>query len=262
MLQEIRSAQLDSDFGVNPLDGSITFLARDPTAVRNAIAAGKITPPKTYKVEESGGILPTASLIGGAAWNAYYGEYAKCTIGFPVIYNSTTKGASTAGHCTIDNQVEYNATFASNYGDSGGIPLTFKQQWVSDNLDVQWHTVSSTHTISTYYWDGTTSVLITGAQRVALGETLCKFGRTTGKTCGSVDPNWWWDSAYSGYFFRLNKPAGSSSLSLEGDSGGPVFSNGIAKGWTHGRDDSGNAYFMAASELYDKNTGLQVLCWC
>lgn len=262
LLQQIRSAGLDTDFGISPLDGGITFLAQNPAEMEKAITSGTISPQRPYKVQKSTGIIPTASLIAGAAWNAYYGDYAECTIGFPVIYNSTTKGTSTAGHCTIDDQVEYNATFATKYGDSGGISLSFKRQWTSDNLDIQWHTASSSHTISTYYWDGTTSVLITGVQRVALGETLCKFGRTTGKTCGNVDPNWWWDKTYSGYFFRLNKPSGSSSLSLKGDSGGPVFSNGIAKGWTHGTDAGGNAYFMAASEIYDKNTGLQVLCWC
>lgn len=103
---------------------------------------------------------------------------------------------------------------------------------------------------------------LTGAAQSLTGETLCKFGRTTGQTCGKVDANWTWDPNFSGYYLRMNTATSGTFLTLEGDSGGPVYSGSIAKGWIHGRDGTGNAYFMPVTEFYNKVPSMQVLCVC
>lgn len=256
LLQQTLQAGVNTDFGIDPFSGRVTFLAKDPAALRRAIANGVVRAPQDHQIEQSEGIIPTTALIAGAAYNAQYGNYAKCTMGFSILSNSTTRGASTAGHCDIHSPAQYNATFGSNYGDAGGVTLTFRQEWVTNNLDFQWHTVASPHTIEPQFWEGSSAVTVTGAAQSFAGETLCKFGRTTGKTCGTVDSQWWYDSPY-GYFLKLN-----NASVIEGDSGGPVFSGSIAKGWIHGRDGSGNGYFMPVTELYNKVPSMQVLCIC
>lgn len=262
LVQQIRRASIEADVGVDPFTGRVTFLAKDSGALRNAISQGSITAPADYAIEQSNGIVSTTTLIAGAAWNAPYGNAALCTTGFAVIYNSVTKGISTAGHCDINSPAEYNATFSSMYGNTGGVPLTFKQEWTSNNVDFQWHTASSSNPISPEFWEGSTSVTVSGVAQSLSGETLCKFGRTTYKTCAKINSQWFFDKNGYGYFLRLDNTAPGAFLTKEGDSGGPVFSGSIAKGWIHGRDDSGNAYYMPVTELYNNVPGMQVLCIC
>lgn len=262
LIREVRAAGVDADVAVNPFTGLVQFLAKDAAAMRAAIEGGAVRPPANYRIEQSEGIIPTTTLIAGAAYNAQFGNYAECTTGFAVLQSGTTRGISTAGHCDINSPAQYNGAFASHYGDAGGVTITYKQEWITNNLDFQWHTVASPHAVSPEYWDGASAITVTGAGQSLSGETLCKFGRTTGKTCGKVDPAWHWDVNYTGYFLRLNTSAPGTFLTLEGDSGGPVFSGSIAKGWIHGRDGTGNAYYMPVTELYNKVPSMQVLCIC
>ena len=74
--------------------------------------------------------------------------------------------------------------------------------------------------------------------QVQTGEYVCKYGRTTGYTCGTIETKYqdqcsWWDwltgwCLYS--FVRVSTPTKTTALAKEGDSGGPVFWSGVAYG--------------------------------
>ena len=71
---------------------------------------------------------------------------------------------------------------------------------------------------------------------------MCKFGRKSGQTCGTVEQYNYWVPNY-GY---MTKVVAGSPMNDFGDSGGPVFKGSLAAGWVHGKDGAGNLYYSEA----------------
>jgi hypothetical protein len=74
---------------------------------------------------------------------------------------------------------------------------------------------------------------------VVIGETVCKYGRTTDYGCGEVEEkeaDAHWVPNQTGRYISLKRC--DTDLNTEGDSGGPVFFNytayGIMSGWQFG----------------------------
>lgn len=91
------------------------------------------------------------------------------------------------------------------------------------------------------------------------GEAVCKFGRTTKQTCGTVTPNMVWSNGY-GYMSDVvansNVP---SPMNANGDSGGPIwFSTGTAVGIVHASWGDRHMLFTDVAALYERGTGLQI----
>ncbi|MEM8532820.1 MAG: S1 family peptidase [Chloroflexota bacterium] len=175
------------------------------------------------------------------------GEATECTTGFLVRDGNGTYGLTTAGHCPdTQNFLGNNIPFVAG-SDSG-------------SYDLQWHTIgsltpSATINKSTDYtqWESITGTVSRSAQ--PNGTYVCKYGKTTGLTCGlvnsnSVRPNYIKDAAPT--FMRV-KTTDGSRMTLGGDSGGPYFLNGKAYGIQSG--DGGlmldEAVYMAVDYFAD-----------
>lgn len=250
-----------ADVAVSAPLNKIRVLARDPAAVQQAVAAGKITLPDIASVEQFSGITATIGNIG-AGYAANTTSFS-CTTGFTVTRTTVSeRGTTTAGHC--DNSLKVSDNYSSDYSSSGQAPTTYKQQWIVPTnldygIDLQWHTVSSsTYTPIPQFWNGTSWVGVTGGKDDLAGEYVCKFGRTTSQTCGYIDPYEYYDSTFKGYFPRVNRGSGPQ-LNIEGDSGGPVYQGSLAVGFVHGRDSTYNMYYTPLRNLVQNNTGLAVL---
>ena len=89
-------------------------------------------------------------------------------------------------------------------------------------------------------------------------EYVCKYGRTTGSTCGHVT-SLNYSALGAGGFVRVEKDG--ANLSEGGDSGGPWYLSRYDEAWgihnDHPFDDPNDAYFMPASRFED--AGLRVL---
>lgn len=139
-----------------------------------------------------------------------------CTSGFTVRNSSGTRGVSTAGHCG-DGQTLL------------GIALTFRGQAYSGSYDIQWHSAAGhTFTNTIKVGTGTRSILGTRARSSqTVGSQVCKQGRTTGYTCGTISTT---SYCASGACTWVRVAGNGVNLSEGGDSGGPWFSGNTAYG--------------------------------
>jgi hypothetical protein len=254
----LEAAGATLDAAINPADGSVVLLTPNPDALSALISSSGVAVPDFVRIEQFDGIETTADVYGGRAYNASTG--LGCTTGFTVLRSADQiRGVSTAGHC--DNTGKFSTSNTSTYSSSGQIALTFRQQWISNNLDIQWHTAGTGNVFPPIFWNGTSTMQVTGGQDDIPGTYLCKFGRTTLQTCGYVDVYEYYNGPY-GYFSRVNKNATYPVMNDSGDSGGPVYSGSLAAGTVHGKDSSGNMYFMPLRRFVENNIGIIVLCVC
>jgi hypothetical protein len=149
---------------------------------------------------------------------AMYGglPISTCTTGFTVRNSAGTRGVSTAGHC-------------GNSQTLSGYALTFRGEAYSGSYDVQWHNASGhTYPNTIKVSSGTRS--ITGTRSRAsqtVGSQVCKQGKTTGYTCGTISTT---SYCASGACTWVRVAGNGVNLSEGGDSGGPWFSGNTAYG--------------------------------
>ena len=161
----------------------------------------------------------------------YAGQPANgCTFGWTVRRNgTTTDGITTAQHC---DDAQFN----------NGVGLPF-QGSSNGSADTQWHTtpgfVDEPKFRVNFAGDVRTVTSITNYANVVIGQTICKYGKTTGYGCGEVEEKTadaHWVENQTGRYISLKRC--NTDLSTEGDSGGPVFFNysafGIVSGWQFG----------------------------
>lgn len=149
------------------------------------------------------------SMYGGLA-------ISTCTTGFTVRTSSGTRGVSTAGHC-------------GNTQSLSGYALTFRGEAYSGSYDIQWHNASG-HTFPNTIKVGSSTRSITGTRTRAnqtVGSQVCKQGKTTGYTCGTISTT---SYCASGACTWVRVAGNGTNLSEGGDSGGPWFSGNTAYG--------------------------------
>jgi hypothetical protein len=237
-------------------------LVKDPTSALAAIVGGRFRAAPGTQIEQFDGIALTATEVpGGQNYRGTFsnGDINECTRGFNVKQtNGSLYGVTTAGHCENNGRDE-----------TTGVSLAFRQEWVSNGVDSQWHTFSggNNYLVVPKFYNGAGVVTVTGAQGVAQGQYICKYGRSTGQTCGYTDPYTYTDSY--GAFYRMNSNSTYPRQSLEGDSGGPVFTGSIALGQVHGRDGGNptpgpvtNMYFTPLTAWAPNNVTVGVTCYC
>lgn len=139
-----------------------------------------------------------------------------CTTGFTVRNSAGTRGVSTSGHC-------------GNSQSYSGYALTFMGEAYSGSYDIQWHRRSGdTYTNTIKVGSGTRSITGTRTRtNQAVGASVCKQGKTTGYTCGTISTI---SYCASGACTWVRVAGGSVNLSEGGDSGGPWFSGNTAYG--------------------------------
>ncbi|HEX5869528.1 MAG TPA: S1 family peptidase, partial [Longimicrobium sp.] len=139
-----------------------------------------------------------------------------CTSGFTVRNSAGTRGVSTAGHC-------------GNSQTLGGVALTFRGEAYSGSYDVQWHNASGhTYPNTIKVSTGTRAITATRSRTSqTVGSQVCKQGRTTGYTCGTISTI---SYCASGACTWVRVAGNGVNLSEGGDSGGPWFSGNTAYG--------------------------------
>lgn len=187
----------------------------------------------------------------------------RCTTGFAV-QSGGTLGVTTAGHC--DNTQQHY-----------GLSLPFAGEAWYGSSDIQWNTAPDlfvTNRIFDGVNDSTTPYyrFITATKsrdEQVVGEFVCKYGVTTGQTCGTIDSKTFLPRNENGEDLvpgatptYIHVTGGSVNLSEGGDSGGPWFSGSTAYG-THvgGGPGSGgtlnDSFYMAID--YIAPLGVSVL---
>lgn len=177
-----------------------------------------------------------------------------CTFGFTVRKNgTTTEGITTAAHCP-DTQ-SYAGTNLPLVNASNG------------SADTQWHTtpgMTDEARMKTSASGTTRNVTSrTMYSNVVIGQTICKYGYTTGYGCGEVEEKEAdapWVPNQTGRYISLKRCG--TDLSTEGDSGGPVFYNnsafGIISGWQFGGLACQDELVFASVSYMEGNLGLTI----
>lgn len=155
-----------------------------------------------------------------------------CTSGFTV-RSGSQRGILTAAHCS--NELAYRL-----YGSSTWFGTTFRAERYDHQTDAQWNQVSASVVEPTFHGSSTSTARLFTGQRSRIqqdGAGICKRGMTTGYSCGFVTSITYrpthqgacGGSACVAAWVRAEGPSLQCNL---GDSGGPVFTNGIAYGLT------------------------------
>jgi hypothetical protein len=173
-------------------------------SARAAVSAGEATIVEVDQLPQE-----EISMYGGLSITG-------CTSGFTVRNSAGTRGVSTAGHC-------------GNSQTLSGVALTFRGEAYSGSYDVQWHNASG-HTYPNTIKVSTATRAITSTRARSsqtVGSQVCKQGRTTGYTCGTISTT---SYCASGACTWVRVAGNGTNLSEGGDSGGPWFSGNTAYG--------------------------------
>lgn len=245
----LRSQGLRFDSEINLAENRVDLFTLDTDLLKARLQPFEAGLPSEIEVIATDGLLETeqAALVGGASMST-------CTVGFNVRRNSDNElGTLTAAHCGNSQTVL-------------GVSLPFRAQDISGNQDVQWHSACDLLDVTDDFNSGIGIRDVTGTRNrnnQTVGTLVCKFGRTTGRTCGfiestSVAPSSAVTSPQS-TFVRVGD--GGADLSAGGDSGGPWFVETLAYGIHHGGYNSGthngDAVYMPIN--YISSLGVSVL---
>ena len=239
----LQGAGARADLSVNTRKNRLEVLTTDPTALLSALAAKDGGLPEAALVVEVGSLFkPNMDLRGGRPVTRL-NPFSGCTSGFAVQSSQGELGITTAGHC--ENNLLYQDEFSA---------LTLRLEAYSGHHDVQWHRGTCHDTILNQIDDG---IGIRGIARTvsrsaqAVGTFVCKHGRTTGRTCGTIDgksvkPSY--VPSGKGTFICVRN--GGAVVSDDGDSGGPWHVGDQAYGvHSGGTDDLTQGIYMAVDYM-------------
>lgn len=255
-------------------NGKIKVKHPDRAKAKKAIEEGGDVSDDVEILEESGQPTPIVDILGGkqitAAWTTSTTQYyERGSLGFNVT-DGTTRGVLTAGHflrcvdaagvakpgCTVNGPALYNPTNAVAPASTSPT-LSFQAERLGGNYDFEWRTASG-HTFPNLI-DYGAQMRVTAtydATKLTPGTSVvCKMGKTTGYTCGtvtSVTENINWYGA-TGTYIRVRNNA-TGPMAGEGDSGGPVFQQNTALGlatyvWGTGQTNAGEMGFMPIGRI-------------
>jgi hypothetical protein len=247
-LKMLRALGIRFDSGIDVLQNHVEVYVPDPAQLTNSLQkANKQLPDKVNVVRVPKLAEPSANIYGGLSLSP------DCTIGFSVLQPSTgTKGIATAAHCP--NAMSFN-----------GQSLTLKGELQSGSNDSQWHTTPN-YTPINFVEDGVGGRSITSQtiwSNQPINGTVCKYGRTTGRTCGYIiqkDISLSYVTGSNATFIRVHNAGVNEAAG--GDSGGPVFFGNSAYGilsgtLTYSGQSEVDLSYMAVSYL--SNHGITVL---
>lgn len=244
----VRKLGIEVESQVNVFENRVELFVTDWARLDEAAQRGEVQLPASVEViivEKMG--KPDADIYGGLSLSS-------CTSGFSVRQTNDPgyKGITTAGHCS--NTQSYNGT-----------SLTFMSQIFTGSYDIQWHRAPG-FTVTNKIKDGSnTTRNITATlhrNNQTIGGYVCKYGMTTGYTCGYISAKNYCPSyvpSCGATFIRVDNTAGWNNLSSGGDSGGPWFLVNTAYG-THSGEPGPNpndAIYMAVN--YVGGLGVSVM---
>ena len=231
---------------INQQQNRVELYVTDREAVDNARQEGSVN------LHERVDII-VVSQLGDDDADIFAGlSLTPCTSGYTVKNGQNVYGITTAGHC---GQPVY-------YGPTG-LPFIY-EAW-GGPYDVQWHTTPG-YTDRPWAKEPSGYRVITAKKtwsQQSEGEWVCKYGKTTGHTCGHIvekdyqpTPNT--PQVFSPVFIRVHHPSGAN-LSSDGDSGGPWYYGGTAYGILKGGAAGGNDASYMAIDYAEYGLGVTVL---
>ena len=249
----------------NSENDSIIIETNDDALLHQLMSTGKINIPGNISIRHGSGIILTGTNLdwtGGQYLSA--DDDTLCTTSFPGRkYNATLQDGSdvgyySAGHCyTEGGAVNYDgyidAVNAGAYPAHSNVSASVAQVGTLGNdsqLSYFAYDGGAYNTVEDTINDGNNLEPIVGVVGAYSNELVCKYGKTSGRTCGLVDDSTATDSY--GTFYEVDSYFAYPVQSKEGDSGGAVFSedsksNIYAVGIVHGRDSKYDMYFSAMS---------------
>jgi streptogrisin C len=232
--QRMKRHGIPVDTDINIQENRVEIQSDRAQQVRAAIAAERAPLPERVEILAVPALAKPSVLRGGD------GDPGMCTGGFTVRDYYGRVGITTAAHC-------------SNYTTFKGFALPFVAESFYDSGDVQWHTACPYTEVTNEFNSGLGYRGCTGARGRAdqtVGTYVCKWGTTTGRTCGYIqsrhaEPSYVPNSDDT--FVRVN--GYGAVLSAPGDSGGPWFLETIAYGINSGAYSDGDAIYMPINYL-------------
>ncbi|GIH02706.1 hypothetical protein Rhe02_07730 [Rhizocola hellebori] len=205
-------APVGSSAVIDPATGEVVVRVAGAASLQFRATAARHRPVRTVNAEQP--VRTNAILIGGQAMNSLDGRI--CSTGLITKHGSIFY-VVTAGHCVA-------GALSPWFGPGGGMIGPEKSAHFPDNdfglLRVS--DVTPYQLRSQVAWE-TGSVLIGAVADVAVGAPVCKTGRTTGTTCGTVlakDATWHYPDGVVYGLIETDVCAGP------GDSGAPLVSLG------------------------------------
>lgn len=207
-------------------------------------------PQEAVEVIETGPIQLVLSrqdrfdpLIGGIqiATTSVY-----CTLGFTAT-KSGVKGIVTAGHCANVNDAIYQPTVSSS-NKIGNVASDPRGPRWSDAL---WTPVSGRNIAYKTYPDYTVTGYVPSWNQV-VGENICKGGRTTGETCGTITQTCTtvshpeYGTLYCQYFASFGVSSGDSGSPAYKKSGSTVSLYGVVWG-----SSGGGGVYSTVDEIFN-----------
>lgn len=219
---DVRSGTIEA--WVKPLPAS-EFSARSSVATA-------VTPELAARVEDALGTdrFPINIVISDQVGIEQQDGYIRgggllsvgCTTGFNLKYlTSDTKRSGTAGHCTKVSSQTY-----SNHSTAGG-STTVAKIWSHQGSwgDIGYNSTGSKAATRTFYHDtNATRYADARGAMPSTGTSICHYGRTSGKSCGTVK----YRNVSIGSLQHMVVMSGATCKG--GDSGGPWYSGGTAYG--------------------------------
>jgi streptogrisin C len=232
--QRIKRHGIPVDTDINIRENRVEIQSDRAQSVRAAIAAERAPLPERVEILAVPGLAKPSVLRGGD------GDPGMCTGGFTVRDYYGRVGITTAAHC-------------SNYTTFQGFALPFVAESFYDSGDVQWHLACPYTEVTNEFNSGLGYRGCTGARGRAdqtVGTYVCKWGTTTGRTCGYItsrhaEPSYVPNSDDT--FVRVE--GYGAVLSAPGDSGAPWFLETIAYGINSGAYSDGDAIYMPINYL-------------
>jgi PKD repeat protein len=243
--QRVKQLGFAIDTDINIKDNRVEISSDRAQSLKAAVAAARAALPEGVAIVAVPELAKPSVLRGGD------GDPGMCTGGFTVRHNySYQVGITTAAHC-------------GNYQTFQGYPLPFAAEAFYDSADVQWHTACPYTEVTNEFNSGIGYRACVGTRGRAdqtVGTYVCKWGTTTGRTCGYItsrhaEPSYVPNSDDT--FVRVE--GYGATLSAPGDSGGPWFLENIAYGINSGAYSDGDAIYMPINYL--DRIGVSVLTY-
>jgi len=218
---QARGAKIRTNSDINIFENRAEIYVLDESQLTAALAKARTHLPEGVVIRQSARLTEPAALTGGA-------NLSDCTAGFTVQAPNGELGISTAAHCS-------NTQYAS------GVLLPFRREKKGGDYDVQWHSACDLLQVTNQFESGYGLRSVVGTRSrnsQAVGTYVCKWGKTTHRTCGWIeskdfDPDGWTDfNPFDGTAIRVD--GHGANLVDPGDSGGPWFVEDVAYGITLG----------------------------
>jgi hypothetical protein len=247
-------SKLSTDLDVR--SGRLKIYVRNAAAARASLAGAAIGTDDTDITQVPQRDELAATILGGEAINGPTqsdGSYEIGTLGF-VVTKGSVRGVLTAGHfgecLNAPSSCVKNAPARHSVS---GASLVFQAQQNMGSNDYEWRTATGTNTLPNSIRYSNTTMLITSARDprdFPVGTVVCKQGRTTGYTCGTIESTWSQTTynGQTGFYVRVRNNTGGIMADF-GDSGGPVFGQNTAYGIIHSKivapaNEAGQMLFM------------------